>query len=105
MTPAHMHANFEELFSAGELLSNTEGLPGAQGAVVAGTHGMGVKTPLAAAVALATCGFAIEEHIPNGITLTIGTLSMMLALSSPETMIGGPFGMTISDDGAVPNEH
>jgi hypothetical protein len=42
-------------------------------------HGMGVSTPRAAAVAEATSGFAIEEHMPKGIIFTIGTWSMMLA--------------------------
>jgi hypothetical protein len=31
--------------------------PGDHGAPIAGTHGCGVNTPLAAAVAAATCGF------------------------------------------------
>jgi hypothetical protein len=35
-------------------------------------HGMGVKTPKAAAVAAATVGLAKDEHIPKGGTLTIG---------------------------------
>lgn len=29
-------------------------------------HGWGVNTPIAAAVAAATCGFVMEEHIPKG---------------------------------------
>ena len=52
--------------------TNTVGDPGAQGAAVTGTQGIGVKTPNAAAVAAATCGFAMEVHIPKGMILTIG---------------------------------
>lgn len=52
--------------------TNTVGDPGAQGAAVTGTQGIGVKTPSAAAVAAATCGFAMEVHIPKGMILTIG---------------------------------
>ena len=50
----------------------TVGEPGVQGDVVAGTHGCGVKTPSAAAVAAATCGFAGDWHMPNGMILVIG---------------------------------
>ena len=45
--------------------------PGNQGPAIAGTHGIGVRTPIAAAVALATKGFAIEVHIPH-----VGTFKM-----------------------------
>jgi hypothetical protein len=40
---------------------------------------MGVSTPIAAAVAAATEGFAGDMHIPNGMMFTIGTWSMMFA--------------------------
>lgn len=49
------------------------GLPGAQGDVVTGIQGMGVRTPSAAAVAEATVGLANELHIPKGRILTMGT--------------------------------
>src|SRR5205085_279634 len=39
---------------------------GAHGATTIGTHGIGVRTPIAAAVAPATCGFAMLWHMPNG---------------------------------------
>jgi hypothetical protein len=35
-------------------------------------HGMGVSTPIAAAVAEATSGLAGDIHIPNGIIFVIG---------------------------------
>ena len=64
----HLHV----LFTVGFPPTNTVGDPGAQGAAVTGTQGIGVKTPSAAAVAAATCGFAMEVHIPKGMILTIG---------------------------------
>jgi len=70
--------HLELLFNAGILLIITVGEPGAQGAVVTGRHGIGVNTPSAAAVALATVGLAREEHIPNGKIFTIGLLSKIL---------------------------
>ena len=65
------------MFSAGFPPIITVGEPVAQGAVHAGTQGIGVSTPDAAAVADATVGFAIELHIPN----VIGNfgISMMVA--------------------------
>ena len=74
-----MHISFDELFRAGIFFIITVGDPGAQGAVVLGMHGMGVRTPKAAAVAAATVGFAMELHMPKGIILTIGLLSIMVA--------------------------
>ena len=51
----------------------TIGEPGAQGAGVTGTHGIGVNTPKAAAVADATAGLAMDMHMPKGGMLVIGT--------------------------------
>lgn len=58
MTPPQMQFKVDVLFSAGALHSRTVGAPGSQGAGVAGMHGIGVNTPAAAAVAIATIGFA-----------------------------------------------
>jgi hypothetical protein len=44
-------------------------------------QGMGVSTPMAAAVAEATDGLAIDWHIPKGAMLTMGLLSMMLPIA------------------------
>lgn len=43
-----------ELLSAGAVQTITVGEPGTQGAAVTGRHGIGVNTPIAAAVAAAT---------------------------------------------------
>src|SRR5277367_3787016 len=66
ITPAHMHVHIEMLLSA-TLLEMPTGIdPGVQGDDVAGMHGCGVSTPIAAAVAAATCGLAGLMHMPNG---------------------------------------
>src|SRR4051812_20824642 len=77
--PAQLHISIELLFKAGWLASVTVGEPATHGAGVTGMHGMGVSTPMAAAVAAATIGLAGDWHIPNGMMLTIGMWSWMLA--------------------------
>src|SRR6478672_9095892 len=72
ITPPQLHISFEVLSSAGILPSRTVGAPGIHGAVVIGTHGIGVNTPSAAALAAATVGFARLLHTPNGGTFAIG---------------------------------
>ena len=57
----------------------TVGAPTIHGEAVAGTHGIGVRTPLAAAVADATVGFVGAEHVPKVGMFTIGLWSIMLA--------------------------
>ena len=60
--------------------------PGTQGAGITGMQGIGVRTPPAAAVAAATCGLAWEVHMPNGIMLTMGALSRMVAAGIPPAL-------------------
>jgi hypothetical protein len=57
---------------AGGVLIEKVGVPGTQGAGITGTQGIGVSTPKAAAVALATVGFAREVHIPKGGIFAMG---------------------------------
>lgn len=104
MTPAHMHISVDVLSSVGISASKTVGAPGTQGATVAGTHGIGVRTPMAAAVAEATMGFAGDMHMPNGMIFVIGMKSMILAsgISSVITMF---VGNTTSELGAIPIVH
>ncbi len=78
--------------------------PGVQGLVVAGTHGTGVKTPNAAAVAAETAGFPMEMHIPNGMMFTMGMWSMMFA-SGTELVWTLLSGRTTSELGAIPKLH
>ena len=72
ITPPQVHISVEVLFSAGMLPSSTVGEPTTQGAGVTGTHGIGVNTPIAAAVAAATAGLLGVMHMPNGMILTMG---------------------------------
>jgi hypothetical protein len=57
--PPQVHIHFALLMSAGIFITFTCP-PGLHGAVITGIHGIGVRTPIAAAVAEATCGFAID---------------------------------------------
>jgi len=80
------------------------GLPGIHGAVTAGMQGMGVSTPMAAAVAEATVGLLRVLHMPKGMMFTIGAKSMMLARGMlPINLVRD--GRTMSDDGARPKVH
>jgi hypothetical protein len=72
MTPAHMQLHVDVAERAGFPPIETVGEPGAQGVVVTGMHGCGVRTPCAAEVADATWGFARLEHMPNGAMFTFG---------------------------------
>ncbi|CAN1210839.1 hypothetical protein TUMEXPCC7403_11615 [Tumidithrix helvetica PCC 7403] len=113
ITPPHAQLQVQEFVNAGKLLIFTVGEPGFQG-VVAGTQGMGtktyVKTPSAAAVAAvvaadvaaATAGLAMELHAPKGGIFAIGAKSMMFAAATPPTITGGPLGITLKEDGAAP---
>ena len=98
-----MQVQVEELFNAGMLPSMTVAEPGAQGATVAGIHGMGVRTPRAAAVAAATVGLAMDMHMPKVGMFTIGLLSMILAAGAPTFVRLS--GRTVSALGAAPKLH
>jgi hypothetical protein len=94
----------QSLVSAGMLPIKTVGDPGIQGAAVAGTQGMGVSTPRAAAVAAATVGLEGELHMPKGKMLTSGALSMMVAAGGPPASTRF-VGSTIKLLGATPKLH
>jgi hypothetical protein len=79
ITPPHRHVHLLVLLRAGIISMSTVGEPGTHGAGVLGIHGIGVRTPSAAAVAEATVGLAKLVHIPNGRMFTIGIWSVMLA--------------------------
>lgn len=104
ITPAQLHIHLHVLFSAGFPPTNTVGDPGAHGAAITGIQGIGVKTPKAAAVAAATCGFAMDVHIPKGMMFVIGMLSMIHA-AGILLHITLAFGRTLSTDGAIPKLH
>ncbi len=96
--------HFDELLRAGMLPIKTVGDPGTHGATVAGTQGIGVKTPKAAAVAEATVGLAGQLHIPKVGILTIGLLSIILAAGTLLHIVQF-VGNTIRLVGAAPKEH
>ena len=104
MTPAQAHDNVQVLSSVGVSPIRTVEAPGFQGAEVTGMHGIGVRTPDAADVAAATDGFDELVHIPNGIILTSGTLSVMVAAEGPPAIVQF-VGKTLSALGAVPMLH
>lgn len=72
MRPPQLQINLDVLLKAGLPPINTVGLPGAQGAAVTGIQGIGVSTPIAAAVAAATVGLAGELHMPKGVIFIMG---------------------------------
>jgi hypothetical protein len=104
MTPPKEQTQVDPATKAGLLPMVVCGAFGIQVPAIAGTHGIGVSTPSAAAVAAATVGLAMLEHIPNGATLTIGTMSVMAAAGRP-SIITRLIGSTLRVVGAKPNEH
>ncbi len=102
ITPPHEHMHFDVLFKAGCPPIMQVGEPGTHGAVT-GTHGIGVNTPNAAAVAEATVGFAIDEHMPKVGMFVIGIQSAMVAAGAPTIVLLA--GNTTRAEGATPKEH
>ena len=78
--------------------------PGAQGAETTGMQGCGVRAPIAALVAAATCGFDRLVHMPNGMMLTIGTFIAVVRTGRLEPLACGR-GMTFTADGVMPKVH
>jgi hypothetical protein len=103
--PPHRQLQVEVLVKAGSLLIKTFVDPGIQGITVAGTQGIGVKTPNLAMVPAMTTGLAGELHIPKVGILTIGAKSIIVAAGILAAKTGGPFGITINEVGATPKEH
>jgi hypothetical protein len=56
-----------------------------QGPAMAGTHGCGVNTPKAAAVAEATTGLESVVHIPKPVMLDMGAISVITQAGLPPT--------------------
>ena len=88
------------LFSAGDFRKVTVGDPGAH-AIVTGIQGVGVSTPLAAAVADAVVGLVSDEHMPKVGILVMGIASLIFAAGflSPVTVTA----VTSNVAGAAPN--
>src|SRR3954452_10930016 len=79
------------------------GALGVQVPAMSGTHGIGVSTPSAAAVAAATVGLATLEHIPSGGMVPSGAMSVMAAAGLPSTVTRLP-GRTWRVVGASPKD-
>ena len=104
MTPPQEHMHRLVLFRSGMLAILTTGAPGTQGAVVTGTQGAGVNTPMAADVAAITAGLEGAKHMPKGAIFTMGRWSMMVAAGMFSTFTRF-WGKTTRVDGAAPKEH
>jgi hypothetical protein len=83
---------------------NVVAVGGSHGPVGTGTHGIGVSTPRAAAVAAATVGLDRLVHIPKGGMLTNGTMSSIVAAGLPSISTRRK-GRMLRGDGEIPNEH
>src|SRR5437870_3339719 len=103
MMPPKAQLQVEPDTSAGIPPSVVCAAPGTHGEVT-GTHGIGVSTPSAAAVALATVGLATLVHIPNGMMFTNGAQSMIVAAGRPSTITRG-VGVAVNVEGAMPKLH
>jgi hypothetical protein len=82
----------------------TVGEPGTHGATVQGMQGMGVSTPIAAAVAAATSGFAGDMHMAKGMIFAMGAKSMIVAAGISDVVIVGA-DVAIKVLGAMPKVH
>ena len=104
MQPPHAQKHLQLLINAGRCDTLTIGEPGAHGAAITGMHGIGVRTPHAAAVAEATVGFDIDWHMPKGRILLMGAKSMMFAANMFPTR-GRVGSKTMRVPGAIPKLH
>jgi hypothetical protein len=75
ITPPHVQLQVQVAVNAGIPPICVNVAPGAHGPAMTGTHGAGVKTPIAAEVAAATAGFDGVLHMPNGGMFVIGIMS------------------------------
>lgn len=109
ITPPHIQLHLSPLAITGPDGRRTVGFEEIQGDIIEGIQGAGVniKTPkaaaVAAAVALATEGLDIVEHIPKVIIFIIGIKSDIDATGTPEakTLF---VGRIFREDGAQPHE-
>ena len=79
-------------------------LGGAQGVLTTGTHGAGVNTPDAAAVAAWTAGFAGLVHIPKELMFTPTAKSWIVAIFIAGVPMAAGLGTTVRAEGDIPKE-
>ena len=70
--------------------------------VMLGVQGIGLSTPSFSAVAAFTAGLSMDEHIPNGRTLRVGTQSLMSAARFWVALTSGAVGPTPRGEGRLP---
>ena len=104
ITPAQMQFSVHVLSSEGWRPLRTVAAPGTHGVMVMGRHGCGVSTPDAAEVAAATMGLSRLMHRPNGVIMTMGWWSMIVA-TDWLLVITRLAGKTVSGLGAMPKLH
>ena len=102
--PAYAHTILQSCVKAGFPFINVVCCVGIHVPAGIGVHGCGVKTPKAAVVAEATCGFDNVVHMPKGPTLVIAELSWIVAAGLPP-MVTVDCDVTLSGAGVVPKEH
>ena len=102
-TPPKPQIAIDVLFKAGMPPSIKVGEPGAQ-TDVTGVHGIGVRTPKAAAVAAATAGFAKLMHMPKGITSAKGVAEFIFP-AGISLLVVRERGSTSRTLGAIPKLH
>ncbi len=103
MTPPYMHMHLLSIVRQGLPPASTGDPPGVQLPAVEGTQGWGVSTPMAAAVAEATCGLAMLVHIPKLGMFKIPVPSAMVPIGFPSANVDMLF-VALKDAGPVPKE-
>jgi len=103
MLPPHVHMSLWLISTAGMAPLIVVVAPGSQGEAVTGTQGIGVRMPLAAAVAAATVGLASDEQAPKGGMLATGMKALVFA-DGTGIMIC-PVGNAMRLAGATPKVH
>ena len=102
--PAYAQTILQSCVRAGLPFKSTVCCVGIQVPAGTGLQGWGVRTPIAAEVADATCGFVRVVHIPKGPTLVIAAQSCIVAPGLPPIMTKD-CDVTFNGAGAVPKEH
>ena len=102
MAPAKLQFRIQGSVSSGIPPKTAVGDPGAQGPAGVGVQGMGVRTPIAAAVAPATAGLARLSQTPKGRTFKKGVIFMIVPICVPPNTMGE--GRNIREAGAAPME-
>lgn len=102
--PPHAHINVLPLFSAGRLPTKTLGVGLSHDPAGTGMHGIGVRTPKAAAVAAETMGLAKLLHMPKGGIFAMGVMSVSPPTGWPPMTTFG-IGKAVKGTGISPKGH